>query len=218
MVSFLFRCHDLQEKMTAGVWSLRAVISFLLLNARYLIIGYELQIIITPASGSRRAVYSFLQPYVVRNPRLTICVLTSIIKIRKGVVHIMVSSKLTMKARSAKTSARVMWHPPFTWCASGGKLQKAPSHAHHKKKWPPPLEAVGGHFFLSLLPLSCEIRHAMSKVTCTTWTNSTSRLTMKARSAKTSARVTWHPPLLDEHREENFKKRPPMLISFQRTM
>ena len=26
------------------------------------------------------------------------------------------------------------------------------------------------------------------------------------------------PPLLDEHREENFKKRPPMLISFQRTM
>ena len=163
MVSFLFRCHDLQEKMTAGVWSLRAVISFLLL-------------------------------YVVRNPRLTICVLTSIIKIRKGVVHTMVSSKLTMKARSAKTSARVMWHPPFTWCASGGKLQKAPSHAHHKKKWPPPLEAVGGHFFLSLLPLSCEIRHAMSKVTCTTWTNSTSRLTMKARSAKTSARVMWYPP------------------------
>ena len=30
------------------------------------------------------------------------------------------------------------------------------------------LETVGGHFFLSLLPLSCEIRHAMSKVTCTT--------------------------------------------------
>ena len=56
------------------------------------------------------------------------------------------------------------------------------------------LETVGGHFFLSLLPLSCEIRHAMSKVTCTTWTNSTSRLTMKARSAKTSARVMWHPP------------------------
>ena len=26
VVSFLFRCHDLQEKMTAGVWSLRAVI------------------------------------------------------------------------------------------------------------------------------------------------------------------------------------------------
>ena len=49
VVSFLFRCHDLQEKMIAGVWSLRAVISFLLL-------------------------------YVVRNPRLTIRVLTSIIK------------------------------------------------------------------------------------------------------------------------------------------
>ena len=45
-----------------------------------------------------------------------------------------------------------------------------------------------------------------------------SKLTMKARSAKTSARVMWHPPLLDEHREENFKKHPPMLISFQRTM
>ena len=79
-------------------------------------------------------------------------------------------------------------------------------------------EALGGHFFLSLLPLSCEIRHAMSKVTCTTWTNNISKLTTKARSAKTSARVMWHPPLLDEHREENFKKCPPMLISFQRTM
>ena len=56
------------------------------------------------------------------------------------------------------------------------------------------LETVGGHFFLSLLPLSCEIRHAMSKVTCTTWANNISRLTMRARSAKTSARVMWHPP------------------------
>ena len=55
-------------------------------------------------------------------------------------------------------------------------------------------EALGGHFFLSLLPLSCEIRHAMSKVTCTTWTNSISKLTVRARSAKTSARVMWHPP------------------------
>lgn len=56
------------------------------------------------------------------------------------------------------------------------------------------LVATGGHFFLSLLPLSCEIRHAMSKVTCTTWANSISKLTMRARSAKTSARVMWHPP------------------------
>ena len=62
---------------------------------------------------------------IVRDPRLTIRVLTSIIKIRKGVVHIMVSSKLTMKARSAKTSARVMWHPPFYLMCIGRKTSKS---------------------------------------------------------------------------------------------
>ena len=70
----------------------------------------------------------------------------------------------------------------------------APHRHTVKKNDRQSLRAVGGHFFLSLLPLSCEIRHAMSKVTCTTWANNISRLTMRARSAKTSARVMWHPP------------------------